>query len=121
MTSIPASRNARAMIFAPRSWPSRPGLATTTRVLRAMAWRLNDQRVAGYAREVAARAPNRQALAGLASARASRRGRPAPDGARRCARARHRGRRARGLSGAARRDRHLARLRGLAVAADAPG
>src|SRR5687767_9755127 len=28
MTSIPASRSARAMIFAPRSWPSSPGLAT---------------------------------------------------------------------------------------------
>src|ERR671930_2554207 len=36
MTSIPASRRARAMIFAPRSWPSRPGLAITTRILRAM-------------------------------------------------------------------------------------
>src|SRR3954453_23116434 len=34
MTSMPASRSARAMIFAPRSWPSRPGLATTTRILR---------------------------------------------------------------------------------------
>src|SRR3954451_10668370 len=34
MTSIPASRSARAMIFAPRSCPSRPGLATTTRILR---------------------------------------------------------------------------------------
>src|SRR4051812_19649646 len=33
MTSMPASRNARAMIFAPRSCPSRPGLATTTRIL----------------------------------------------------------------------------------------
>src|SRR5437764_581150 len=33
---MPASRNARAMIFAPRSWPSRPGLATTTRILRAV-------------------------------------------------------------------------------------
>src|SRR5829696_5298890 len=32
MTSMPASRSARAMIFAPRSWPSRPGLATTTRI-----------------------------------------------------------------------------------------
>src|SRR4051795_3059808 len=31
---MPASRSARAMIFAPRSWPSRPGLATTTRILR---------------------------------------------------------------------------------------
>src|SRR4029077_16490491 len=30
MTSIPASRSARAMIFAPRSCPSRPGFATTT-------------------------------------------------------------------------------------------
>src|SRR5512132_638715 len=36
MTSMPASRSARAMIFAPRSWPSRPGLATTTRILRAV-------------------------------------------------------------------------------------
>src|SRR3954452_4177723 len=34
MTSMPASRSARAMILAPRSWPSRPGLATTTRILR---------------------------------------------------------------------------------------
>src|SRR4051812_48924325 len=33
MTSIPASRSARAMIFAPRSCPSKPGLATTTRIL----------------------------------------------------------------------------------------
>src|ERR671939_1262481 len=32
MTSIPASRSARAMILAPRSCPSRPGLATTTRI-----------------------------------------------------------------------------------------
>src|SRR5919108_1562639 len=34
MTSIPASRSARAMILAPRSCPSSPGLATTTRILR---------------------------------------------------------------------------------------
>src|ERR671933_416243 len=34
MTSIPASRSARAMIFAPRSCPSRPGFATTTLILR---------------------------------------------------------------------------------------
>src|SRR6266540_1069125 len=33
---MPASRSARAMIFAPRSWPSRPGLATTTRILRSV-------------------------------------------------------------------------------------
>src|SRR5438309_662286 len=32
MTSMPASRSARATTFAPRSWPSRPGLATTTRM-----------------------------------------------------------------------------------------
>src|SRR5262245_11167828 len=36
MTSKPASRNARAMIFAPRSWPSRPGLATKMRNLRSI-------------------------------------------------------------------------------------
>src|SRR5512144_528285 len=34
---MPASRRARAMILAPRSCPSRPGLATTTRILRAVA------------------------------------------------------------------------------------
>src|SRR6516225_1615031 len=34
MTSIPASRRARAMTLAPRSCPSRPGLATSTRILR---------------------------------------------------------------------------------------
>src|SRR5215475_1962101 len=32
MTSIPASRSARAMTFAPRSWPSSPGLAMRTRI-----------------------------------------------------------------------------------------
>src|SRR5687768_355594 len=36
MTSMPASRRARAMIFAPRSCPSSPGLATTTRILRLL-------------------------------------------------------------------------------------
>src|SRR6266700_3939075 len=30
MTSMPASRSARAIIFAPRSWPSSPGLAINT-------------------------------------------------------------------------------------------
>src|ERR1043166_3586009 len=29
---MPASRRARAMTLAPRSWPSRPGLATSTRM-----------------------------------------------------------------------------------------
>src|SRR5260221_14781844 len=32
-----AARRARAMILAPRSCPARPGLATTTRILRAVA------------------------------------------------------------------------------------
>src|SRR5678816_2252932 len=32
MTSIPASRRARAMTLAPRSWPSSPGLAIITRI-----------------------------------------------------------------------------------------
>src|SRR3954454_10892566 len=35
MTSIPASRSALAMIFAPRSCPSRPGFATTTLIFPA--------------------------------------------------------------------------------------
>src|SRR5260370_15245743 len=29
---MPASRRARAITFAPRSWPSKPGLATSTRI-----------------------------------------------------------------------------------------
>src|SRR3954454_6394835 len=36
---MPASRRARAMILAPRSCPSRPGLATTTLILRPPLWR----------------------------------------------------------------------------------
>src|SRR3712207_1406164 len=31
---MPASRNARATTFAPRSWPSSPGFATSTRIWR---------------------------------------------------------------------------------------
>src|SRR5450759_4806961 len=34
MTSIPASRSAAAITFAPRSWPSRPGFATRMRMGR---------------------------------------------------------------------------------------
>ncbi len=33
--AVPASRSARATTLAPRSWPSRPGLATNTRILRS--------------------------------------------------------------------------------------
>src|SRR5919206_2726283 len=36
MTSIPASRKARAMTFAPRSCPSRPGFATSTRIFLSL-------------------------------------------------------------------------------------
>src|SRR2546422_9919990 len=36
MTSIPASRSARATTLAPRSWPSRPGFAIRTRIFFAM-------------------------------------------------------------------------------------
>src|SRR5918998_5163491 len=36
MTSIPASRSARAITFAPRSWPSSPGLATRTRIFLSL-------------------------------------------------------------------------------------
>src|SRR4030042_2046223 len=44
MTSNPASRSARATILAPRSWPSSPGLATSTRnflpsVIPPLLWR----------------------------------------------------------------------------------
>src|ERR687897_3594966 len=55
MTSMPASRRARAMIFAPRSCPSRPGLAITTRILLATA-----------AQVYGGEAQNRGVLAGLA-------------------------------------------------------
>src|SRR5206468_10912280 len=37
MTSMPASRSAAATTLAPRSWPSSPGLPTSTRILRCMA------------------------------------------------------------------------------------
>src|SRR3990172_304391 len=38
MTSMPASRRERAMTFAPRSWPSRPGLAIRTRSFLDIVW-----------------------------------------------------------------------------------
>src|SRR5512140_1691026 len=40
MTSIPASRRARAMTFAPRSCPSRPGFAMSTRIGRSFIARI---------------------------------------------------------------------------------
>src|SRR5687768_16460944 len=47
MTSMPASRRARAMIVSPQSCPSRPGLATTTRILRSEAMRPMIRRTVG--------------------------------------------------------------------------
>src|SRR5271157_1931419 len=44
MTSMPASRRARAITFAPRSWPSNPGLATRTRIGVCMASGLDSLR-----------------------------------------------------------------------------
>src|SRR5436305_6158036 len=38
MTSMPASRSARAITLAPRSWPSRPGFAMTTRIFAICWW-----------------------------------------------------------------------------------
>src|SRR2546421_158157 len=51
MTSNPASRSARAITFTPRSCPSRPGLATTTRYGRDNAGSLRSV-TDGHPREV---------------------------------------------------------------------
>src|SRR3954451_19142811 len=40
---MPASRSERAMTFAPRSWPSRPALAITTRMGRSMGWSVSTR------------------------------------------------------------------------------
>src|SRR3954453_9154723 len=53
MTSIPASRNARAITFAPRSCPSRPGFATTTLIFPAIGRILEDRRLAPDAPHIA--------------------------------------------------------------------
>src|SRR6478735_1907833 len=45
---MPASRRARAMILAPRSCPSRPGLATTTRIFRAVAASMSAGKVSAW-------------------------------------------------------------------------
>src|SRR2546422_900228 len=42
---MPASRRARAMIFAPRSWPSRPGFAITTRIFRSTVGKYKEVRL----------------------------------------------------------------------------
>src|SRR6185503_16167633 len=61
MTSIPASRSAAATTLAPRSWPSRPGFATRTRMGRVTGRKLVTARlpwlrsIDGFQREPAAR------------------------------------------------------------------
>src|SRR6187455_1717047 len=57
MTSMPASRSARAITLAPRSWPSRPGLAMTTLsfLIGAGAWGLDDRDFFVLAPDVAQR------------------------------------------------------------------
>src|SRR6266545_4090270 len=52
---MPASRRARAMIFAPRSCPSSPGLAITTRILPTISPTLEDRRLAPGAPDLAER------------------------------------------------------------------
>src|SRR5438552_9983100 len=49
---MPASRNAAATTLAPRSWPSSPGLPTSTRILRGMSllWRVRAERFGTIAR-----------------------------------------------------------------------
>src|SRR5918997_659848 len=74
MTSIPASRSARAMIFAPRSWPSRPGLATTTRIFLVVG-------AAGIERARGFGAPRRAEGYDARLARAERHVHPRVDGA----------------------------------------
>src|SRR5947208_10115416 len=56
MTSIPASRSARAITFAPRSWPSSPGFAMTTLSLRIH--RRNRREPASYYRDLFVLAPD---------------------------------------------------------------
>src|SRR6266403_2369384 len=51
-TSMPASRRARAIIFAPRSWPSRPGLAINTRIFFSGIWSRFDLELADPFQEI---------------------------------------------------------------------
>src|SRR5205807_7910753 len=68
MTSNPASRRARAMTLAPRSWPSRPGFATTTRYGRCTA--RNTRQVPENQPKPAAKRPTRQRRTAYAAATA---------------------------------------------------
>src|SRR5687768_17161156 len=51
MTSMPASRSARATTLAPRSWPSSPGLAMSTRIFFSL---MNGSRARGGPRSALA-------------------------------------------------------------------
>src|SRR6267143_1905059 len=48
MTSMPASRNARATTLAPRSWPSSPGFAIRTRIFFAIGITSVEERLLPY-------------------------------------------------------------------------
>src|SRR5467141_776153 len=48
MTSMPASRSARATTFAPRSWPSSPGFAIRTRIFFAIGITSVEERLLPY-------------------------------------------------------------------------
>src|SRR5688572_359400 len=64
MTSMPASRSDAATTLAPRSWPSRPGLAMSTRIGRIVSAMSHQPSAAGYgdrsARKLANVAPDEQ-------------------------------------------------------------
>src|SRR3954464_7494892 len=79
MTSMPASRRARAMILAPRSWPSRPGLATTTRIFRV--WVLFTARGCYGSGRVPRRDGGAGMLAGVVAGGIGRLGASSGDGA----------------------------------------
>src|SRR6185436_17805057 len=47
---MPASRSARAITFAPRSWPSSPGLAMMTRIFTDTCYLIPDTCLSDYRR-----------------------------------------------------------------------
>src|SRR5918995_1254105 len=59
---MPASRRARAMIFAPRSWPSKPGLAITTRIFPGTAAQVYERETHGRGLLPGMAEPRRRAI-----------------------------------------------------------
>src|SRR6267143_682108 len=53
MTSIPASRSARATTLAPRSCPSKPGFAISTRIFFGIRFASVEERLLPYAEDLA--------------------------------------------------------------------